>query len=54
MVIKTETEVKQVVEKRRNKKPYLYPLLVSLSGGVDGLYTLQSSHEEAFTRPLPR
>ncbi len=31
---KTETEVKQVVEKRKNKKRYLYPLPVSLHTGV--------------------
>ncbi len=31
---KTETEVKQVVEKRNNKKRYLYPLPVSLHTGV--------------------
>ncbi len=34
LVIKSETEVKQVVGKRKNKKRYLYPLPVSLPGGV--------------------
>ncbi len=46
---KIETEVKQAVRKKINKKRYLYPLTVSLPGGVDGLYTLRSSHEEVFT-----
>ncbi len=36
--------MKQVVGKRINKTRYLYPLQVSLPGGVDGLYTLQASH----------
>ncbi len=34
MVIQTEIEVKQVVRKKKNKKRYLYPLPVSLPGGV--------------------
>ncbi len=34
MVKQTEIEVKQVVGKRKNKKRYLYPLPVSLPGGV--------------------
>ncbi len=55
---KTKTEVKQAVRKKINKKQYLYPLPVSCPeeshGRVDGLYTLRSSHEEGFTRRLPR
>ncbi len=47
----SQTEVKQVVGKRKNK--------MSLAGVpgrmiVDGLYILQSSHQEGFTRRLPR
>ncbi len=53
---KTETEVKQVVEKRRKKQRYLYalpgPCPVESHGRVDGLYTLRSSQVEGFTRQL--
>ncbi len=45
MVINTETEVKQVVGKRRNKKRYFYPLPGGVYGGVYGLYTLRSSRD---------
>ncbi len=43
--------MKQAERKKINKKRYVYPLAVSLHG-VDGLYTLQSSHEEADTIKL--
>ncbi len=42
--------MKQVVGKRINKKQYLYPLPVPLPGGVDGLYTLRSSHKEGILK----
>ncbi len=54
MVIKTETEVKQVVGKRKNKKRYLLYILcrcpcpVDSHGRVDGLYS------SVFTRSLPK
>ncbi len=40
-----QTEVKQLVGKRKNKKRYLCPLLVESLDRVDGLYTLRSSHD---------
>ncbi len=46
--------MKQVLGKRINKQRYLCPCPVESHGRVDGLYSLRSSHEEGFTRPLPR
>ncbi len=49
MAIKTETEVKQVVGKKRNKKQYLYALPVSLPESMVftlfGLHTRRPSHD---------
>ncbi len=41
----SQTEVKPVVGKRRNKKLYLCPCPVESYDRVDGLYTLRSSHD---------
>ncbi len=51
---KTETEVKQVVGKRRNKSDTYILCPVESHGRVDGLYTLRSAQEEAFARRMPR